>query len=191
MFVSRHRCSRLLWSMFAVLLLVGMPAAAALAQSVTGSISGTVTDSAGGVIVGASVTLRSDQTGSMRTATTGEDGRFSFAALQPGVYTIKVEQRGFQTLERKNAVLSANESLALPDLALTAGQVSETVTVTGEGATVEKESSDLTARLTADQISLISTKGRDITSLLQQWYKMFHHCLDMHIIAPDGHVDIF
>jgi hypothetical protein len=164
---SRRRFSRLLLGMFAVVLLVGMLAAAAVAQSVTGSISGTVTDSAGGVIVGASVTLRSDQTGSTRTATTSEDGRFSFAALQPGVYTIKVEQPGFQSLERKNAILTANESLALGDLALTAGQVSETVTVTGEGATVEKESSDLTARLTADQISLISTKGRDITSLLR------------------------
>jgi hypothetical protein len=167
MFSSRCRFSRLLLGMFAVVLLVGMLAAAAVAQSVTGSISGTVTDSAGGVIVGASVTLRSDQTGSTRTATTSEDGRFSFAALQPGVYTIKVEQSGFQSLERKNAILTANESLALGDLSLTAGQVSETVTVTGEGATVEKESSDLTARLTSDQIELISTKGRDITSLLR------------------------
>src|SRR6266850_1125802 len=145
MFSSRRRCSSLLLAMFAILILAGLLAVSAIAQSVTGSISGSVTDSAGGVIVGASVTLLSDQTGSTRTATTSEDGRFSFAALQPGVYTVKVEQRGFQTLERKNAVLTANESLALGDLALTAGQVSETVTVTGEGAVVEKESSDLTA----------------------------------------------
>ncbi|HEX9423787.1 MAG TPA: carboxypeptidase-like regulatory domain-containing protein, partial [Pyrinomonadaceae bacterium] len=154
MVISRRSCSRLLSSIFAVLLLVGL-AGSAVAQSITGSISGTVTDATGGVVVGASVTLHSDQTGTARSATTSDDGRFSFAALQPGVYTVKVEQRGFQTLERKNAVLSANESLALEDLALTAGQVSETVTVTGEGAMVEKESSDLTARLTADQISLI------------------------------------
>lgn len=167
MLSSRSRCSRSLLDLFAVLMLVGLLAASAAAQSVTGSISGTVTDSAGGIIVGASVTLSSDQTGSMRAATTSEDGRFSFAALQPGVYSIKVEQPGFQTLERKNAVLSANESLALGELALTAGQVTETVTVTGEGTMVEKESSDLTARLTADQISLISTKGRDVTSLLR------------------------
>src|SRR5258705_10113274 len=167
MLSSITRCSRSWLDLFAVLTLLGLLAVSAAAQSITGSISGTVTDSTGGVIVGASVTLLSDQTGSTRTATTSEDGRFSFAALQPGAYTVKVEQPGFQSLERKNAILTANESLALEDLALTAGQVSETVTVTGEGAMVEKESSDLTARLTSDQISLISTKGRDITSLLR------------------------
>src|SRR6266498_663207 len=167
MFISKRRCSRLLLGMFALLVVGAMLAASTAAQSVTGSISGTVTDSAGGIIVGASVALSSDQTGSTRAVTTSDDGRFSFAALQPGVYTIKVEQPGFQTLERRNAVLSANESLALGDLALTAGQVTETVTVTGEGTMVEKESSDLTARLTEDQISLISTKGRDVTSLLR------------------------
>ncbi len=62
--------------------------------------------------------------------------------------------------------MSANESLALTDLKLQAGQVSETVTVLSQGTLVETQSSDLTARLTSDQISLISTKGRDITSLL-------------------------
>ena len=157
MFISRRRCSKLLWGMFTVLLLVGMLAVSAAAQSVTGSISGTVTDATGGVVVGASVTLRSDQTGTERTATTGEDGRFSFAALQPGSYSIMVQQPGFQRLERKNAVLSANESLALGELALQAGQVTETVTVQGEGQQVETQSSDLTARLTSDQLSLIST----------------------------------
>src|SRR5882724_7164735 len=167
MFISRRRCSRLLVIISAVLPLVAMLSVSAVAQSVTGSISGTVTDATGGVVVGASVTLHSDQTGTTRTATTGEDGRFTFAALQPGAYSLLVEQPGFQRLERKNAVLTANENLALGELGLQAGQVSETVTVTSEGARVEKESSDLTARLTSDQLNLISTKGRDVTSLLR------------------------
>ncbi len=64
-------------------------------------------------------------------------------------------------------MLSANESLALGKLELSVGQVTEVVTVTAEGAIVEKASSDLTARLTSDQIALISTKGRDVTSLLR------------------------
>lgn len=167
MLISRRRCSRLLLDLSPVFLLVGMLAASAIAQSVTGSISGTVTDATGGVVVGASVTLHSDQTGTTRTATTGEDGRFTFAALQPGAYSLLVEQPGFQRLERKNAVLTANENLALGELGLQAGQVTETVTVMSEGQLVEKESSDLTARLTSDQLNLISTKGRDVTSLLR------------------------
>lgn len=138
-----------------------------IAQSVTGTISGIITDSNGGAIVNATVKLISEQNASTRNVNTNDEGRFTFSALQPGIYTIKVEQQGFQTLERKNNTLSANENLALGEMALTPGNVDETVTVTSEGQLVEKESSDLTARLTADQINLISTKGRDITSLLR------------------------
>src|SRR5207249_5553357 len=79
----------------------------------------------------------------------------------------KIEHQGFQTLEKKNIVLSANENLALGALELKPGQVSEIVSVTTQGDRVETQSSDLTARLTSDQLNLISTKGRDITSLLR------------------------
>src|ERR1700687_3515614 len=167
MFTFTRRCSSLTLGIFAVLVLIAMLGITALAQTITGSISGSVTDLTGGVLVGATVTLQSDQTGTTRTAISNEEGRFSFAALKPGVYTIVVEQRGFQRLEKRNAVLSANESLALGDLKLQAGQVSETVTGMSEGTIVETQSSDLTARLTADQLNLISTKGRDVTSLLR------------------------
>src|SRR5258705_9485177 len=158
MFTFTRRCSSLMLGAFAVLALIAMLGISVTAQSVTGSISGTVTDLTGGVLVGATVTLQSDKTGTTRSATTNEDGRFAFAALQPGAYTLSIEQRGFQRLEKRNAVLSANENLVLNDLKLQAGQVSETVTVMSEGAVVETRSSDLTARLTADQINLISTK---------------------------------
>src|SRR5439155_10139068 len=137
------------------------------AQSVTGSISGTVTDSAGGVIPNATVTIIHEQTGDSRNVTTNEEGRFLFSAIQPGLYTVKIEHTGFQTLKRTKTPLTANENLAIGEMALTAGNVNETVIVNSSGATVELETSDLTARLTADQIDLISTKGRDITSLLR------------------------
>jgi hypothetical protein len=137
------------------------------AQSIAGSISGTVTDINGGILPGATITLISEKDGTSRTSVANDEGRFVFSTLQPGPYTIKVEQPGFQTLQRTHTILSANETLALGDLKLTAGNISEVVTVASSGATVEKESSDLTARLTSDQIELISTKGRDITSLLR------------------------
>src|SRR5438552_5141058 len=139
----------------------------AFAQSVTGNISGSVTDPNGAVVAGASVTLVNDQTKDKRDQVTNDSGRFNFASVQPGVYMLRIEHQGFETLLKTKVVLSANEGLALGELALKTGQVSETVTVQSEGQIVEKESSDLTARLTSDQISLISTKGRDITSLLR------------------------
>jgi len=136
-------------------------------QSITGVVSGIVMDSSGGVIPGASVTLTSDKFNQGRSITTDSEGRFNFAALQPGSYSLKIERQGFQTLEQKSVILSANENLALGDLKLQPGQVSETVSVTSEGTVVERETSDLTARLTSDQLNLISTKGRDVTSLLR------------------------
>ena len=157
------RCSSLLLALSVIALI----SVTALGQSITGSISGTVTDPNGGVISGANVSLVNDQNKATRTLNTNDEGRFIFAALQPGVYTVKVEHTGFQRLLKQSVVVSANESLALGELRLQPGQVTETVTVSSEGAVVDRESSDLTARLTADQINLISTKGRDVTSLLR------------------------
>ncbi len=156
------------WSgLFFGLLVVVLLSSAVAAQSVKGTISGIVTDANGDAVPGATVTLVGEQENDSRVATTNDDGRFSFAAVQPGTFTLKIEQKGFQTLEQKSVVLSANETLALGELKLQAGQLAAMVTVTSVGPLVEKESSDLTARLTSDQISLISTKGRDITSLLR------------------------
>ena len=161
---SFRRCKAAILTLVVVLLALGT---VTIAQTITGSISGAVMDQTGGMIPGAIATLKSEKTGQSRGSTTDSEGRFNFAALQPGTYALKIERAGFQTLEQRGVILSANENLALGDLKLQPGQVSETVSVVSEGAIVERESSDLTARLTADQINLISTKGRDITSLLR------------------------
>lgn len=154
-------------SVLMALLLTWLSGMAVFAQTVTGTISGLAVDASGASIAGATVMLVNQQTGSVRTLAANDDGRFTFAAIQPGTYTVRVEHQGFQRLERKNIVLSANEVLGLGQMELQPGQVTETVLVTTHGAVVEKESSNLTARLTADQIGLISTKGRDVTSLLR------------------------
>src|SRR5262249_18034775 len=138
-----------------------------MAQAVTGTISGTVADTSGQVIAGALVTVTNEQTGSVRTQGTDESGDFSFAALLPGIYTIKIEGQGFRSFQRTHTVLSANEKMTLGKLVLEVGNVTETVTTVAEGETVNTESRDNSAMLTSDQISLISVKGRDITSLLR------------------------
>lgn len=154
-------------SVVMTLLTALLPTGIGLAQTVAGTVSGTVADSSGAVVAGASVRLINQQTGYARTLAANEAGRFTFAAVEPGNYTVRIEQPGFQTIEQKNVVLSANENLSLGNLELKAGQVSETVTVTTQGERVETESSDLSARLTSAQIDLISVKGRNVTSLLR------------------------
>ena len=158
-----HVWSHLLFGVLVVLLL----STTAVAQSTSGTIGGLVVDSNGAAIPGATITLIGEQKNDVRTTATNDAGRFAFAALQPGSYGLKIEKNSFQTLEQKSMVVSANENLALGELKLQPGQLAEMVTITSVGTIVEKESSDLTARLTADQINLISTKGRDITSLLR------------------------
>ena len=63
------------------------------AQTITGSISGVVTDSTGSVIPSATITLTSEKTGQTRTVATNGEGRFNFAALHPGSYWLKIEQQ--------------------------------------------------------------------------------------------------
>jgi hypothetical protein len=72
------------------------------------TITGTVFDATGNVIAGASVKITDERRGSTRTATTSVEGDFSFAAMQPAIYTIRMETTGFRNFERKNTVLSAN-----------------------------------------------------------------------------------
>ena len=65
------------------------------AQTISGSISGTVVDSTGNVIPAATVKLISERTGEERSTATNETGDFLFPALQPGSYTVAVEVSGF------------------------------------------------------------------------------------------------
>src|SRR5262245_51522670 len=67
------------------------------AQTVTGTISGTVTDQNGAVVAGASVTLVNDLTNEKRDQVTNDSGRFNFASVQPGTFTLKIAHQGFET----------------------------------------------------------------------------------------------
>src|SRR5437016_11905920 len=127
---------RLLFSLLVAMLL----SAPAFAQSITGTVSGLVTDTNGAAIPGANVTLISNQKGDTRSDTTNDSGRFSFSAVQPGTYSIKIEQKGFQAMEQTSVVLTANETLALGELRLQPAQVAGMVTVTSVGPVAEKAS---------------------------------------------------
>src|SRR5262245_38638125 len=91
----------LVWSGLAALLV----AAPATAQD-TGVVSGIVVDSSGQVVPGATVTLTDEARGDLRTLTSNERGEFSFRAVTPGSYTVKVELTGFRTFERRNNVVN-------------------------------------------------------------------------------------
>ena len=109
-------------SLFAVLTLLVF-SAAALAQSTTGRILGTVTDPSGAAVSGATVVVTDVQRGTSRTLTTDETGSYVVPDLQPGTYKVHVEAKGFKTVERPSIPIEVATDVRA-DFALQTGQVS-------------------------------------------------------------------
>jgi hypothetical protein len=124
-----------------------------LAQSIAGSISGTLVDPSGAVIPGVEVTLINERTSETRTTVTGDTGEFVFAAVQPGTYAVKVERSGFRGFNQKGIVVTVSERVAVGRIQLEVGEVSNTVDVTLEGEAVMTESADTTAALAINQLT--------------------------------------
>lgn len=142
-------------------------AAAAVAQTVTGTVSGSVVDNSGAVLVAADVKLTSDSTGVARTARTNETGSFIFAAVPPGGYSMTVEVTGFRPARRSGITVTANERVAVGAIELQVGQLTETVEVVAQAATVNVESSENTAMLSSKQMDTMLARGRDVVNLLR------------------------
>lgn len=150
-----------------VFLGLGLICGRAPAQTFTGEMSGTVTDSSGAVVPGATVTVTSETTGVTRTVESGSNGEFVLTALRPGTYTVKVEKAGFQVSERKSITLNANQRVALGNIQLTVGQVTQTVEVVAQGEVVNTESADAVGLLSNIQVDNLAVKGRDVMQLLR------------------------
>src|SRR5262245_44895079 len=114
----------------------------AAAQSVSGSVAGTIVDQTRQVVPGATVTLVNEQTGDSRSVTSNESGAFVFSAVQPGTYTVRVELAGFATYELRSTVVPPNERVPVGALQLNVGTISETVTTTSTGSIVQTLSSE-------------------------------------------------
>src|SRR5215471_18929374 len=95
-----------------------------------GEITGEVTDSTGGVVVSATVTITNPQTNFTRQATTNNAGNYNFPALLPGVYNVRAERQGFQTEIRTGVELQVQQ-VARIDFQFKVGSVAETVEVVG------------------------------------------------------------
>ena len=156
--------TRLLSRTLAMLVLL---AGGASAQSVSGSISGTVADPTHQVVPGATVTLVNEDTGARRTVPSNDAGAFVFTAVQPAVYTVRIEMSGFSTVERKNITLPANEALSIGTVTLAVGGLTETITTTAEGSFVQTTSSERSALITDKQLEMVAVRGRDVVSLLR------------------------
>jgi hypothetical protein len=112
---------------FLASLILASPALAQ-SQAANGSIEGTVVDASGGVLPGVTVTVTSTDTGSVRTVITNESGLYRAPILPLGTYKVTAELQGFKKFEQVGITLAAGQT-ATVNVALSVGEVSETVTV--------------------------------------------------------------
>jgi Carboxypeptidase regulatory-like domain len=149
---------------FLILLCLG--SMIAVAQINTGSMAGTVTDSGGGVIPGAQVTATERQSGSVYKTTTSSSGAYVFTSLRPGNYDINVSAPTFKAAQVTGLPVYVT-TRASHDFMLSAGAVSETVTVVANGPSLETETSDVGTVLTEAQVQdLPSLAGGAMRSLV-------------------------
>jgi len=107
-----------------------------------GSISGTLTDTSGAAVPGASITLRNPSTGLTRAFISGSDGGYNFESLSTGTYHITVEKPGFRKVELSNVTVAVN-TISRTDIRLEVGQVQESVEVQASASLLQTERSDL------------------------------------------------
>jgi hypothetical protein len=113
----------------------------AFSQAVNATLLGTVTDVSGAVVANSKVTITEINTGISRTGETNSSGNYSFPDLPPGQYTVSVEMPGFKKETKTNIDLIVNSSTRV-DLQLQPGNVSESIEVTAESATLQTDRTD-------------------------------------------------
>lgn len=135
----------------------------AFGQTHKASIRGTVTDTSGGRVVGASVKILHEETGETRSLSTSDEGNFGFSLIPPGTYSLEVEKSGFKKLVQKIG-LKVNQELRL-DPVLQVGNVSDEVVVAAEGASLRKESPAIGTVIENRQITGLPLDGRNFLEL--------------------------
>ncbi|MDQ2898899.1 MAG: carboxypeptidase regulatory-like domain-containing protein [Acidobacteriota bacterium] len=129
------------------------------AQRDLGTITGTVTDGTGGVIGNAAVTITERATGQVYELTTNSAGEYTRAALKPSTYDITVSAAGFKKATQKDIVLNAGERTAA-NIALTIGDVGQTVEVTAAAPLLQTESTQVGAALNSKLLTDVPLGGQ-------------------------------
>ena len=97
------------------------------AQTTRGSVAGTVRDSQGAAVPGATVELTSPRRGDTQVSTTNDAGDFAFQNVLPDTYTLKLTMDSFKTVERENVVVNAADRQSVGTIVMEVGALTETV----------------------------------------------------------------
>lgn len=138
----------------------------ALAQGTSGRLAGTVLDTSGAVLPGATVTLSNDATGFQQVEITNEQGAFVFATIPVGTYKVAIELAGFKTANYNQVVINVGQEYSLT-ARLEIGALTETVEVTAGVSLVTTTTPQVTSTVLQKQVLEIPLANRDITNLIK------------------------
>jgi len=144
-----------------------MAAPALFAQGVTGTVNGTIRDTQGGVIPGATVTLISEARNTVSPpVVTNDQGDFVFPNVTADVYTLQVEMPSFRTLRRTGVAVSPGSIVALGTMTIDVGVQQEVVTVKAETPLVQTGSGERSFSVTTESVANLPLPGRTFEQLL-------------------------
>jgi hypothetical protein len=132
---------------------------------VGGSISGTVKDSTGAVIAGASVSAANTETNVRKTVKTDDRGSYTFPVLPVGHYDVEITHPGFKPYRRTGVTLDADSAI-LVDVVLQPGERTDSVTVSDSAVHAETVSSQMGEVITSKEMTSVPLDGRSYTDLL-------------------------
>ena len=150
-----------------VLAIAGMMAASepARAQVTTADVVGRVTDTSGGALPGATVTLANPATGDTRTLVTSETGDYTFGLVPIGRYTVKVELAGFGTFAGTVQLSAGDRTRVNAQLAV--GTLTENITVTAQASLIQSDSATVGALLPETAVQDLPLNGRNVIGLVR------------------------
>jgi hypothetical protein len=134
------------------------------AQAVTGTILGTVRDSSGAALAGATLTLVNEGTGFSRTVATDAQGEYTAPLMPTGTYVVTGEMSGFKKVSIANVHVGVDQKVRT-DFKLALGQMAEVVTIQAETPLIQTSSSELGTTVANTQIEALPLNGRNFVSL--------------------------
>lgn len=152
-----------------ILVLIALFAAVSFAQNINGSITGRVTDQQGALVPNAMVTAIDATQATSVMSTTNDQGVFVLPGLRPGTYNLRIEASGFKRLDRTGIALNANDKLAMSDLVMEVGAISESVEVSAQATLLQTQSAERSDTIIGKQIENLQVNGRnplDMTKLI-------------------------
>jgi hypothetical protein len=151
---------------FGVIGLIFCLSCACFGQNITGTISGTVSDSKGGVVPNVKISVtNADQQVVVRTLTTDERGEYSAPLLPVGRYEVTAEASGFKKVIHSGLVLNVDDKLAV-NFTLEVGTVNESVSVEASALQVDTQSATATGVISGTQLKELSLNSRNYAQLV-------------------------